>query len=47
MAAPLGPLDRALRSRWIIFWILACGHVLVYFHRLCAAVLAVDMTRKA
>jgi hypothetical protein len=47
MAAPLGPLDRALRYRWVIFWILACGHVLVYFHRLCAAVLAVDMPRKA
>ena len=47
MAAPLGPLDRALRYRWVIFWILACGYVLVYIHRLCAAVLAVDMMRTA
>jgi hypothetical protein len=47
MAVPRGPLDRALRYRWVIFWILACGYVLVYFHRLCAVVLAVDMMRKA
>lgn len=36
-------LGRALRYRWIIFWILAVGYVLVYFHRLCPAVVAVDM----
>jgi sugar phosphate permease len=29
--------------RWIIFWILALGYILVYFHRLCPAVMAVDM----
>jgi sugar phosphate permease len=38
-------LQKVLRYRWIIFWILACGYVLVYFHRLCPAVLAVDMMR--
>jgi sugar phosphate permease len=38
-------LGTALRYRWIIFWILAFGYVLVYFHRLCPAVVAVDMMR--
>ena len=37
------PLSRALRYRWLIFWILAVSYVLVYFHRLCPAVVAVDM----
>ena len=31
--------------RWMIFTILACCYFLVYFHRLCPAVLAVDMMR--
>jgi len=30
---------------WIIFWILAFGYLLVYFHRLCPAVVAVEMMR--
>jgi sugar phosphate permease len=38
-------LQKVLRYRWIIFWILAGGYVLVYFHRLCPAVVAVDMMR--
>jgi sugar phosphate permease len=38
-----GGLDKALRYRWLIFWILAFSYVLVYFHRLCPAVVAVDM----
>ena len=38
-------LQKVLRYRWVIFWILACGYVLVYFHRLCPAVVAVDMMR--
>jgi sugar phosphate permease len=38
-------LTRAKRYRWLIFSILACGYILVYFHRLCPAVLAVDMMR--
>lgn len=33
------------RYRWIIFWVLALGYVLVYFHRLCPAVVAVDMMK--
>lgn len=37
--------DRTRRRGWLIFWILAFGYVLVYFHRLCPAVVAVDMMR--
>ena len=37
------PLKNTLRYRWYIFCILAGGYLLVYFHRLCPAVLAVDM----
>jgi len=36
-------LTKALSYRWLIFAVLACGYVLVYFHRLCPAVVAVDM----
>ena len=36
-------LRRALRYRWLVFWLLAMGYILVYFHRLCAAVVADDM----
>lgn len=39
------PLARSQRYRHVIFWILAGGYVLVYFHRLCPAVVAVDMMR--
>jgi len=39
------PLNKVLRYRWYIFWILALGYVLVYFHRLCPAVVALDMMR--
>ncbi len=35
----------ALRYRWLIFWILSAGYILVFFHRLCPAVVAVDMMR--
>ncbi|HBB17603.1 MAG TPA: MFS transporter [Syntrophus sp. (in: bacteria)] len=38
-------LTRARRYRWLIFWILAFGYILVYFHRLCPAVLALDIMR--
>jgi sugar phosphate permease len=38
-------LRRALSYRWVIFWILAFGYVLVYFHRLCPAVVAIDMMK--
>jgi sugar phosphate permease len=37
------PLRKALRYRWLIFWILAVSYILVYFHRLCPAVVAIDM----
>jgi sugar phosphate permease len=38
-------LQKALRYRWLIFWILSFGYLLVYFHRLCPAVVALDMMR--
>jgi sugar phosphate permease len=38
-------LSKTLRYRWLIFWILALSYILVYFHRLCPAVVAVDMMR--
>jgi sugar phosphate permease len=38
-------LEKARRYRWLIFAILALCYLLVYFHRLCPAVLAVDMMR--
>jgi len=39
------PSKKALRYRWIIFGILSLGYVLVYFHRFCPAVVALDMMR--
>lgn len=39
------PLERLKKLRLAIFWILAWGYVLVYFHRLCPAVVAVDMMK--
>ncbi|CAB1061729.1 Uncharacterized MFS-type transporter [Olavius sp. associated proteobacterium Delta 1] len=38
-------MQKALRYRWLIFWILSFGYVMVYFHRLCPAVVAEDMRR--
>ncbi len=38
-------INKTLRRRWVIFWLLAFGYVLVYFHRLCPAVVALDMMR--
>ncbi len=38
-------LIKAKKYRWYIFWILASGYVLVYFHRLCPAVVAVEMMK--
>jgi len=33
------------RYRWLIFALLSTSYILVYFHRLCASVLAVDLMR--
>jgi sugar phosphate permease len=38
-------MQKVLRYRWLIFWILSFGYVMVYFHRLCPAVVAEDMRR--
>jgi sugar phosphate permease len=42
---PLDPLVKMLRYRWLIFALLAMGYMLVFFHRICPAVLAVDLMR--
>ncbi len=36
---------KVLRYRWVIFWVMAVAYVFVYFHRLCPAVVAVDLQR--
>lgn len=36
-------MNKTLRYRYAIFGILGLGYIVVYFHRLCPAVLAVDM----
>ncbi|MEZ4598612.1 MAG: MFS transporter [Syntrophotaleaceae bacterium] len=41
MSSP--PLQNTFRRRWYIFWCLAFGYALVFFHRLCPAVVATDM----
>ncbi len=41
-AAPPGP-KRLSGYRWVVFSLLAFGYLLVYFHRLCPAVVALDM----
>ena len=35
--------DKASRYRWLIFAILALAYMLVYFHRLSPAVMAVEL----
>jgi len=35
--------SKASRYRWVVFFLLAFGYLLVYFHRLCPAVVALDM----
>lgn len=40
---PAKEMKEPLRYRLSIFWILASGYVLVFFHRLCPAVVATDM----
>lgn len=39
------PADPHSRRRELVFWSLAAGYMLVYFHRLCPAAVAVDMMR--
>lgn len=34
---------QARQYRWRIFWVLSIGYILVFFHRLCPAVVATDM----
>ncbi len=45
-ATEIGSTERSIqRYRWAIFWVLSFGYILVYFHRLCPAVVAIDMMR--
>lgn len=36
----------ALRYRWIIFWVLAVGYLLVYFHRVSSAIVAPELVQE-
>ncbi|MBW1813402.1 MAG: MFS transporter [Deltaproteobacteria bacterium] len=38
-------ITKSLRYRWLIFSLLGLSYILVYFHRLCPAVLAVDIMK--
>jgi sugar phosphate permease len=38
-------IPAALRYRWLVFGIMALAYIFVYFHRQCAAVVAVDLQR--
>lgn len=40
-----GPERKVLSYRWVVFWVMAVAYVFVYFHRLCPAVVAVDLQR--
>jgi sugar phosphate permease len=39
------PERKVLTYRWVVFWVMAVAYVFVYFHRLCPAVVAVDLQR--
>lgn len=41
--SPPAQLTKTAWYRWLIFTVLSGGYILVYFHRLCPAVVAVDM----
>ena len=34
---------KVLTYRWVIFWVMAIAYIFVYFHRLCPAVVAIDL----
>ncbi len=36
---------RSKNYRWVVFFVLAAGYFMVYFHRLCPAVVALDLMR--
>ena len=42
MIQPMAPVKPSA-YRWVVFCLLAFGYLLVYFHRLCPAVVALDM----
>lgn len=36
-------MNRAFHYRWVVFWVLACQYLVVYFHRVCPAVVAPEL----
>lgn len=42
---PPAPKPKTKNYRWIVFFVLAAGYFMVYFHRLCPAVVALDLMR--
>ncbi|MCF8065396.1 MAG: MFS transporter, partial [Desulfarculaceae bacterium] len=38
-------VSRPSSYRWLVFVVLACAYLLVYFHRTCPAVVAADLMR--
>lgn len=36
-------MAQAFRYRWVIFWVLACQYLVVYFHRVCPALVAPEL----
>jgi sugar phosphate permease len=42
---PENPVRKVLVYRWLIFWIMAIAYAFVYFHRLCPAVVALDLQK--
>lgn len=36
---------KVLAYRWLVFWVMALAYVFVYFHRLCPAVVALDLQK--
>jgi len=38
-------LTKTSRYRWVIFWVLSCQYLIVYFHRVCPAVVAPELVK--
>ncbi len=38
-------MTKAARYRWVIFWVLSCQYLIVYFHRVCPAVVAPELIK--
>lgn len=38
-------MTKTARYRWVIFWVLSCQYLIVYFHRVCPAVVAPELIK--